>query len=107
MYVKVLTFELSVEDQTDDGFAAFTKKLATKSLPQLRKFGLLDGYLVRASNETIMTVNFYDSAEGAKSAFAQLTGTVAYAESMGLKLIEHRDGPAYDLPLSLGSAGES
>ncbi len=31
MYVKVLTFELSVEDQTDDGFAAFTKKLATKS----------------------------------------------------------------------------
>ncbi len=54
-----------------------------------------------------MTVNFYDSAEGAKSAFAQLTGTVAYAESMGLKLIEHREGPAYDLPLSLGSGGES
>jgi hypothetical protein len=102
LYVKVLTYELSEADRTDDGFAAFVKRFADYSLPNLRKFGLLDGYLVRAGDDTIMTVNFYESEEGAHDAFTLLTGTQAYAESMHLTLIEHREGAAYDLPLSLG-----
>jgi len=102
LYVKVLTYELSEADRTEEGFSAFVKLYANYSLPQLRRFGLLDGYLVRASSDTIMTVNFYESVEGAHDAFAQLTGTAGYAGSMRLTLIEHREGPAFDLPLSLG-----
>ena len=99
----MLTYELAEADRTDEGFGVFVKRFAEYSLPELRKFGLLDGYVVRNSDDTIMTVNFYESEEGAHDAFTLLTGTQAYTESMHLTLIEHKEGPAFDLPLSLGS----
>jgi hypothetical protein len=49
-----------------------------------------------------MTVNFYDSADGAHRAFTRMTGTQEYAASMHLTLLEHIEGPAFDLPLSHG-----
>jgi hypothetical protein len=102
VYVKVLTFELSEADRTDGGFTAFIERFAHRNLPPLREFGLLDGYVVRASHETIMTVNFYEDEDGAHNAFATITGTPEYAKSMRLKLLEHQEGEAYDLPLMGG-----
>jgi hypothetical protein len=104
MYVKVLTFELSPSDRSDDNYAAFVTRFADRNVRALRQFGLLDGYLVRTSEDTIMTVNFYESAEGAHQAFATLTGTQRYADAMGLTLLTHQEGPATDLPLSMHEA---
>lgn len=104
MYVKVLTFELSFADRSDEAYAAFVTRFANRNVRTLREFGLLDGYVVRASDDTIMTVNFYESEEGAHQAFTTFTGTQRYAEAMGLTLLHHQEGPAVDLPLSLDGA---
>src|SRR4051794_1432265 len=104
MYVKVLTFELSLADQSDEAYAAFVTRFADRNVQSLRQFGLLDGYVVRISENTIMTVNFYDSEVGAHQAFTTVTGTQHYAEAMGLTLLRHQEGPAVDLPLSQDGA---
>ena len=104
MYVKVLTFELSFADRSSAGYAAFITRFADRNVRTLRQFGLLDGYVVRASDDTVMTVNFYESQEGAHKAFTTFTGTQRYAEAMGLTLLHHQEGPAVDLPLSLQDA---
>src|SRR4051812_44358629 len=43
MYVKVLTFELSLADQSDEAYAAFVTRFADRNVQSLRQFGLLTG----------------------------------------------------------------
>jgi|SRR3954452_14654133 hypothetical protein len=105
MHVKVLTFRLATEDRSDEAYAALISKLARTNVTALRNYGLLDGYVVRASEDTIITINFYESSAQANAAFTHVTGSADYAARMNLELIAMLEGPAVDLPMSYSELG--
>jgi hypothetical protein len=101
MYVKVLTFQISEADRGPEAFREFVVRIANRNVLALRAYGLLDGYVVRISEDTILTINFYETEAEGKQAFANVTGAPEYARSMGLTMLHLQEGEGYDLPLSL------
>ena len=103
VHAKIITWRLSPELQSDAAFDAFLIELADRNVTALRKFGLLDGFVVRTAPDMMMTINFYESAEHAEEAFNAATGRPEYGESLHIAFVSRQDGAAFDLPLFLKS----
>ena len=101
MYAKVITWRLGESVRSAESYPRFLQDLAQRNVAALRRFGLLDGFVIRTGQDTIMTVNLYETAEQAETAWGAMVGTPAYAKSVDLELIDRVMGQAEDLPLLL------
>lgn len=101
MWAKIETWRLAQELQEDNAYALFLRDLSRRNTPILREHGLLDGFVVRTSPDTMLTMNLYETEAQAELAWREVISHLGEALNGRLTLIERQVGPAEDLPMLL------
>jgi hypothetical protein len=107
VYAKLIIWKLGAEYRDGPGYETFLRSFAPGALPQLRQFGMLDGFVVRLTHNTILTVNLYETADGAYSAWHNVVSMPDYGAAGELELLFHMICRGDDLPLVGELAGSA
>lgn len=99
MYAKLIIWRLGAEYRDVAGYERFLRNFAPKSLEQLRQFGMLDGFIIRLTHNTVLTVNLYETADGAYSAWHNVVSQPEYGAAGDLELLFHLISRGDDLPM--------
>lgn len=99
MYAKLIVWKLGAEFRDGPGYEKFLRDFAPFSLQKLRQYGMLDGFIVRLTHNTVLTVNLYETADGAYSAWHNVVSLPEYGTAGELELLFHLISRGDDLPL--------
>lgn len=101
MHANIVTWRLTEAVRNPEDYEAYLKALAQKNVPILRRFGLLDSFVLRMSEDTVQVVNVFEDQAGAESAWAEINDSLAPALDGHFELIHRVSARADDLPLLL------
>ncbi len=99
MYAKLIVWRLGADYRDGPGYEEFLRNFAPAALPELRKYGMLDGFIVRLTHNTVLTVNLYETADGAYAAWHNVVSRPGYGAAGDLELIFHLISRGDDLPM--------
>jgi hypothetical protein len=99
MYAKLIVWRLGAEYRDGPGYERFLRNFAPASLQKLRQYGMLDGFIVRLTHNTVLTVNLYEMADGAYSAWHNVVSRADYAAAGDLEMLFHLISRGDDLPM--------
>jgi hypothetical protein len=99
MYAKLSVWRLGAEYRDGPGYERFLRNFAPASLQKLRQYGMLDGFIVRLTHNTVLTVNLYETADGAYSAWHNVVSREDYAAAGDLEMLFHLISRGDDLPM--------
>ncbi|HET7055070.1 MAG TPA: hypothetical protein VFI12_01340 [Thermomicrobiales bacterium] len=100
VYAKLIVWRLGAEYRDPSGYERFLRGFAPDALPQLRPFGMLDGFIIRLTHSTVLTVNLYETADGAYSAWHTVVSQPEYGKAGDLEVLFHLICRGDDLPLA-------
>ena len=101
MYAKLVTWQLAPDIQGEAAYEAFLADLSARNVPVLRRYGLLDGFVIRIAVDKIMTMNIYESEQDAETAWREVITSVGDRLDGKLKILERQVGDVVDLPMLL------
>jgi hypothetical protein len=99
VHANIVTWRLTHSVRDPEDYQRYLKALAERNIPILRRFGLLDSFVLRMSEDTVQVVNVFEDEAGAESAWAEINGSLAPAIEGHLELMERISARADDLPL--------
>lgn len=99
VYAKLIIWRLGADYRDVAGYEQFLRDFAPKSLERLRQFGMLDGFIIRLTHNTVLTVNLYETADGAYSAWHNVVSQPEYGAAGELELLFHLISRGDDLPM--------
>ena len=99
MHANIVTWRLTEAVRNPEDYERYLKALAQKNVPILRRFGLLDSFVLRTSEDTVQVVNVFEDQAGAESAWAEINRSLAPAIEGHLELMHRISAQADDLPL--------
>jgi len=101
VHANIVTWRLTHSVRNPEDYQRYLKVLAQRNIPILRRFGLLDSFVLRMSEDTVQVVNVFEDEAGADSAWAEIKRSLAPAIEGHLELMERTSARADDLPLLL------
>jgi hypothetical protein len=99
VYAKLIVWRLGAEYRDNSGYERFLRSFAPSALHQLRQFGMLDGFIIRLTHNTVLTVNLYETADGAYSAWHNVVSRDGYGAAGELEMLFHLISRGDDLPM--------
>ena len=99
MHAKLIVWQLGTEHRGDEAYDRFLQAFSRTSMAKLRPYGLLDGFVVRLNESSILTLNLYESPEQAWAAWHEIVSKDGYGAEGGLGIIFRLISRADDLPL--------
>jgi hypothetical protein len=99
VHANIVTWRLTESVRQPEDYERYLKALAQRNIPILRRFGLLDSFVLRMSGDTVQVVNVFEDEAGAESAWAEINRSLAPAIEGNLELLQRISARADDLPL--------
>ena len=102
MFAKLIVWRLGTAYRDPEGYERFLRAFAASSMAKLRPYGMLDGFVVRLTDSSILTVNLYESEHRARAAWREVVSLPEYGAAGDLEHIFHLINRGDDLPLVSG-----
>jgi len=99
VHANIVTWRLTESVRNPEDYQRYLKSLAQKNIPILRRFGLLDSFVLRMSDDMVQVVNVFEDRDGAELAWAEINGSLAPAIEGHLEFMNRISARADDLPL--------
>jgi hypothetical protein len=98
MHANLVRWRLHSSVRDPEAYDQFLRTVSLQNIPILRRYGLLDSFALRTSDDTVTFLNLFETEDEADAAWQAVRGQLSLALEGKVGLIERLSVRADDLP---------